>query len=59
MDREEIEALLQEMLEAGEIETGLFNAGQQFVVVDRVDDELLFAWFDEAWHLDQVLANAR
>jgi hypothetical protein len=59
MDREEMEALLREMLEAGEIETGLFNAGQQFVVVDRVDDELLFVWFDEAWHLDQVLANAR
>lgn len=53
--REEIEAALHAKCEAGELDTGLFNTGLQWVVMDNVDGALEFQWFDEATHIDQVL----
>jgi len=53
--REEIEAALRAKYEAGELDTGLFNTGLQWVVMDNVDGALEFQWFDEAVHIDQVL----
>jgi hypothetical protein len=55
MEEHEIEALLRAKLEAGEIETGLFNAGLKYVVMDRVGEELTFAWFDEILSIDHLV----
>ena len=43
----DIELEMAAQLAAGEIETGLFRVGAKFVVMDRVDDEVTFVWFDE------------
>ncbi|BBB64224.1 hypothetical protein UNDKW_5951 (plasmid) [Undibacterium sp. KW1] len=53
--RDEIEAFLKTKIEADEAETGLYDTGEWFVVVDRVDDEFTFQWFDSPIHLDDVL----
>lgn len=55
MAREEIEAALKAKYEAGECDTGLYNTGLQFVVMDNVDGELHFQWFMEAVSLDEIL----
>lgn len=55
MDRSEIEALLKQKYESGEAETGLYNTGLQFVVMDMVDDELTFQWFCAANNLSDLL----
>lgn len=54
---EEIEAALRAKYEAGELDTGLFNTGICWVVMDNIDGELQFQWFDVALSLDQVLAE--
>lgn len=43
--REEMEAVLKAKIEAGEAETGLYETGLAYVVVDFVDDEVTFEWF--------------
>lgn len=55
MDREEIEAALKTKYEAGECDTGLFNTGIQFVVMDNVNGELCFQWFMDAVNVADVL----
>ncbi|RTL29327.1 MAG: hypothetical protein EKK47_13575 [Burkholderiales bacterium] len=54
--RDEIETALRAKYEVGELATGLFNTGICWVVMDNVNGELAFQWFDEAVHLDKVLA---
>lgn len=55
--REEIEAFLRAKLESGEAETGLYDLGLSFVVVDRVgpDQAITFQWFDQAMHFNDLL----
>lgn len=53
--REEIEAVLKAKIEADEAETGLYDIGLQFVVVDRVNGEFTFEWFECAISLNDVL----
>lgn len=55
--QEEIEAFLRARLESGEAETGLYNLGLSFVVVDRVghDQAITFQWFDQAMHFNDLL----
>lgn len=53
--REEIEAILKAKIEADEAETGLYDTGLWFVIVDRVNGEFTFQWFDSAMQLDDVL----
>ena len=55
-NRVEIEEVLCTKYEAGELDTGLFYTGHAFVVMDNVDGEVHFAWFDEAVPLEQVQA---
>lgn len=45
MSQEEVEALLRLKYECGEADTGLYNTGLQFVVMDVVDGEVVFQWF--------------
>ncbi len=54
--RHEIETVLRAKYESGDIEAGLFNTGICWVVLDAVDGHLTFQWFDEAVHLDDILA---
>lgn len=55
--QEEVEAFLRTKLESGEAETGLYNLGLSFVVVDRVgpDQAITFQWFDQAMHFNDLL----
>lgn len=53
--RAEIEALLKAKYEAGEAETGLFSTGVSYVVMDRVDDEFTFDWFEVAHPVDALI----
>lgn len=59
MMQEEIEALLAAKIEAGEAETGLYNAGLQYVVVDRImdgkTDRLTFQWFSNMQAIDDLV----
>ena len=55
MDQEQIEALLKKKYEAGEAESGLYNTGLQFVVMDTVDGQVTFQWFPEALDLGDYL----
>lgn len=57
--REEVEAYLRAKLDADEAETGLYDLGLGFVVVDRIghDNEVTFHWFDEAMSFDELLQN--
>ena len=55
MNQEQIEALLKKKYEAGEAETGLYNTGLQFVVMDMVDGQVSFQWFSEALDLGDHL----
>ncbi len=59
MDRNEVEALLTRKYEAGEAETGLYNTGLQFVVMDVVDGEVTFQWFQDAHSLEDLLDDTR
>lgn len=55
--QEEIEAFFREKLAAGEAETGLYDLGLSFVVVDRVgpDQKVTFQWFGEALRFNDLL----
>ncbi|KGG86186.1 hypothetical protein P245_20935 [Comamonas thiooxydans] len=57
--REEVESYLRAKLDADEAETGLYNIGLGFVVVDRVghDNKITFQWFDEAIRFDDLLRS--
>lgn len=55
MDQKEIEALLRAKYEDGGMGTGLFNAGVQYVVMDNVDGELTFTWFDTMNTIDDLV----
>lgn len=56
--QEEIEAFLREKLASGEAETGLYDLGLSFVVVDRVgpDQEVTFQWFGHALRFNDLLS---
>ena len=53
--RDEIEAALRARYEAGELDTGLFNTGLCWVVMDNVDGRLEFQWHEEAVDLSHAL----
>lgn len=53
--REDIEALLKAKVEADEAETGLYDTGLAYVVVDRVDGAVTFQWFGNAMPFSDVL----
>lgn len=55
MDRDEIEALLTKKYHACEADTGLYNTGLQFVVMDLVDNQLTFQWFANACEIRDLL----
>ena len=57
MDREEVEALLKAKYEAGEADTGLYDTGLQFVVMDVVGGEVTFQWFSSSRTLEDVAGN--
>ena len=62
MDNEQVEALLRAKYESGEVETGLFDAGVQYVVMDAVDDaeggtRLTFTWFESIQSLDNPVSS--
>ena len=50
--QESIEATLRARHAAGELETGLFSVKGQYVVMEAVDEQLVFTWFDEMTSLD-------
>lgn len=53
--REDIEALIKSKIDADEAETGLYNTGLAYVVVDRVDGEVTFEWFGDAMPFADLL----
>lgn len=55
--REDIEIVLKVKVEADEAETGLYDCGISYVVVDRVDGEVTFQWFEHAMPFGDVLLN--
>ena len=57
----EIEAALRVLVETDRAETGLYDMGLSYVVVDRVgpDNQILFTWFDQVLSFDQVLHDAK
>lgn len=59
MNQEQIEALIRAKIETGEAETGLYNTGLQYVVVDRVrdgkTDQITFQWFSTMFAVDDLV----
>ena len=55
MDQDQIESLLKQKYESGEAETGLYNTGLQFVVMDVVNGQMTFEWFSNAHDLGNLL----
>ncbi len=53
--QEDIEAILKAKVEMGEAETGLYDTGLCYVVVDRVDDKVTFQWFGHAMNISDAL----
>ena len=58
--QEEIEAFLRTKVEADEAETGLYDLGLSYVVVDRVapKNEVTFQWFDKAIRFNNLLQTS-
>lgn len=58
--QEEIEVFLRAKLEADEAETGLYDLGLSYVVVDRVgpENELTFQWFEKAIRFNDLLQSS-
>jgi len=57
-EREDIEFLLKSKYEAGEIDTGLFDVGLSYVVVDHVDGHgVTFQWFEHMTPFSDVLID--
>lgn len=54
MGRDEVEALLKAKFDAGEADTGLYDTGLEFVVMDVVDCKITFQWFESSRTLDDV-----
>lgn len=58
---EEIEALLRAKIASGHADTGLYDTGLKYVVVDTVsngkNDELTFTWFETLRTIDDVLCQ--
>lgn len=57
MGRDEVEALLKAKFDAGEADTGLYDTGLEFVVMDVVDCKVTFQWFASSRTLDDVTAS--
>jgi len=56
MSREEVEALLRAKRESDGIDTGLYDCGLQYVVMDEVDGVgLTFTWFSQMNDLDDLV----
>lgn len=55
MDKEQIESLLMQAYQDGKADTGLYDAGIRYVVMDNVDGKLTFTWFDHIQTLDDLL----
>lgn len=55
MDREQIESLLKQAYQAGKADTGLYDTGLQHVVMDNVEGELTFTWFESVNTLDDLM----
>ena len=57
--REEVEAFLRSQLDSGEAESGLYDLGLGYVVVDRVgpSNKIEFQWFDEAINFNDLLCE--
>jgi hypothetical protein len=55
--QEEIEAFLRKKLEADEADTGLYDLGLTYVVVDRIgqDNNMTFTWFEKAIPFSDLL----
>lgn len=55
--REEVEAVLRDKLASDEADTGLYDLGLGYVVVDRVGHEnaVTFQWFDGAMDFNELL----
>lgn len=56
--REEIESIIKAKIQAGEAETGLYDVGLSYVVVDDVIGEgIVFQWFDHMMPLSDLLID--
>lgn len=56
--RDDIEAVIKAKIEAGDAETGLYDIGLSYVVVDFVDGEgMTFQWFEHAVPFNDLLLN--
>lgn len=59
MTRDEVEAVLKAKIETGDADTGLYDTGTQYVVVDIVNegngDQMTFCWFDTLHTVDDVM----
>jgi hypothetical protein len=53
--REEIEAFLEPKIKAGEADTGLYDVGLSYVVVDVVGGKVTFEWFSHAMPFNDLL----
>lgn len=55
--RDEVEAFLRAKLDSDDAETGLYDLGLGYVVVDRLgpDNKMTFQWFDEAINFNDLL----
>ncbi len=56
--QDEIEKFLKAMISIGKAETGLYSTGISYVVVDRVNEEFTFQWFDYSISLTDVVNDA-
>lgn len=54
MDQAEIEALLKQKHLDGLADTGLYDTGLQYVVMDVVDENYTFQWFPSLRTLDDL-----
>ena len=53
--RADVEALLRQKYEDGEADSGLFDTGLCYVVMDNVDGELMFTWFDHMREVNDLI----
>lgn len=55
MSRDEVEALLTRKYESGEIGSGLYKTGLQYVVMESNDGRLSFQWFQDAADIGDLI----
>jgi hypothetical protein len=53
--QEEIEAVLRLRIEADSAETGLYQTGFAYVVVDRIDGKITFQWFHDMQDFNDLM----